>query len=335
MSDDLAPQPLPARDAKGFPRLRRLRRTDGIRRMVCETTLSSHDLIAPLFVLPGHGAEEEISSLPGQCRYSVDRLPPVLSRLQAAGVPGVLLFGLPAHKDHQGSEAWDDNGAAQRATRLIKRDFPDLCVFTDLCLCPFTSHGHCGVLNGQEIDNDATLPLLAKAALSLAHAGADFIAPSDMMDGRVAAIRNALDAAGMEMTGILSYSTKFASAFYGPFREAAHSAPAFGDRRGYQMDPANAREAVRESLQDEAEGADMLMVKPALAFLDVIRAVREATRLPLACYNVSGEYAMVKAAAERGWIDERRVVLESLIGMKRAGADLIITYHALDAAGWL
>lgn len=317
------------------PRLRRLRRSDAIRRMVRETALAPDDFLYPLFVLPGENRVEPILSLPGQMRYSVDRLPPVLQRLCDAGIPGVLLFGLPASKDETGSEAWNDEGATQNATRLIKREFPQLCVFTDLCLCPFTTHGHCGVLNGEEVDNDATLPLLAKAALSQARAGADFVAPSDMMDGRVAAIRSVLDREGLCATGILSYSTKFASAFYGPFREAAGSAPAFGDRKAYQMDPANAREAVRESLQDEAEGADMLMVKPALAFLDVIRAVREVSRLPLACYNVSGEYAMVKAAAERGWIDEKRVVLELLTGMKRAGADLIISYHAPDAAKWL
>lgn len=324
------------RECETLPvRLRRLRGSEAVRRMVRETTLAVADLIMPLFVLPGTDREEEISSLPGQKRYTVDRLPPVLTRIRDAKIPGVLLFGLPEHKDGTGSEAWSDEGAAQRATRLIKADFPELCVFTDLCLCPFTSHGHCGVLRGQEVDNDATLPLLALAALSQARAGADFIAPSDMMDGRVGAIRSALDQGDFSTTGILSYSTKFASAFYGPFREAAQSAPSFGDRRGYQIDPANTREAVRESLLDEAEGADMLMVKPALAFLDVIRAVREATRLPLVCYNVSGEYAMVKAAAERGWLDEERTVLEILTSMKRAGADLIITYHALDASAWL
>ena len=317
-------------------RMRRLRRNATIRNMLSETSLAPHDLIMPLFVLPGAGRCEEINGMPGQLRRSVDRLPEFCAQLVEAGVPAVLIFGLPQQKDETGSEAWSETGATQEAVRIIKREFPQLCVITDVCLCPYTTHGHCGLVGRDgAVLNDETLPLLARVALSHARAGADFFAPSDMMDGRVAAIRAVLEAEGCAETGIIAYSTKFASAFYGPFREAAGSAPAFGDRSGYQLSPANAREALRESLLDETEGADMLMVKPALAYLDIVKSVRENSRLPLLCYNVSGEYAMVKAAAEKGWLEERRTVLEMLLSMKRAGADLIITYHALDAARWL
>ena len=304
--------------------------------MVRETHLRTDDLILPLFVVAGQGVRHEIASMPGNYHLSVDQLGPEIERVMAAGVPAVLLFGLPEHKDESGSEAWAEGGAVQRAVAEIKRLAPELCVITDVCLCEYTSHGHCGQLGpGGEVLNDPTLALLTRAAVSHAQAGADIVAPSDMMDGRVGAIREGLDGAGFENTAIMSYAVKYASGFYGPFREAADSAPQCGDRRGYQMDPANAREALREAALDLEEGADFLMVKPALAYLDVVRTVADEFPVPLAAYNVSGEFAMVKAAAARGWIDERRVVMELLTSIKRAGADLILTYHALDAAAWL
>lgn len=321
-----------------FPqsRPRRLRRTEQIRRLVRETHLQVADLVLPLFVASGQGVRREIGSMPGNFQLSVDQLGPEIDRVLAAGLPAVLLFGLPEHKDPVGSEAWAETGAVQRAIAEIKRLAPELCVITDVCLCEYTSHGHCGQLDeGGEVLNDPTLQLLARAAVSHAQAGADIVAPSDMMDGRVGAIRAALDEAHLSPVAIMSYAVKYASGFYGPFREAADSAPQFGDRRGYQMDPANAREALREAALDVEEGADFLMVKPALSYLDVVRTVADAFPLPLAAYNVSGEFAMVKAAAQRGWIDEKRVALEILTSIKRAGADIILTYHALDAAAWL
>ena len=318
-----------------FPqtRLRRLRRTVALRDLVRETELSPERLIAPLFVA---AAAEPIDSMPGQSRLTISGAVAEAGELAALGVPGVLLFGIPDHKDVEGSGAWDDEAPVQLAVRAIKAAHPDLVVMTDVCLCEYTSHGHCGVLRDDgAVDNDATLELLARTAVSHARAGADVIAPSDMMDGRVGAIRSELDAEGFEELPILAYAAKFASAFYGPFREAAGSTPSRGDRRSYQLDPANAREALRETELDIAEGADMVMVKPALAYLDVIAAVRAITRLPLAAYNVSGEYAMVKAAVATGAFDERAVVLETLTAIRRAGADMIITYHAKDAARWL
>ena len=317
-------------------RPRRLRRTAALRALVRETRLHTADLIQPLFVVHGSGVSREISSLPGIRHLSVDHsLDAESDRLVGLGIRAVLLFGLPASKDPLGSENFADDGIVQRALRRLRDRHPDLLLLSDICCCEYTSHGHCGILKGDQVDNDATLELLGRAAVSHATAGADIVAPSAMMDGQVAAIRSALDAAELKDIAILSYAVKFASAFYGPFREAAGSAPAFGDRRGYQMDPANGREALLEAALDEAEGADMLMVKPALAYLDVVHAVRAQTTLPLVAYNVSGEYAMVKAAAANGWIDERRVVLEALLGMRRAGADAIISYHAADVAGWL
>ena len=317
-----------------FPitRCRRLRRTETLRRMVRETSLSVADLIYPLFVAPGQKVKEEIPSMPGNYRWSVDLLPAEVEEVASLGIPAVLLFGIPEGKDEVGSHAYADDGIVQRAVRRIKESVPDLVVITDVCLCEYTSHGHCGIVRNGEVDNDATLNLLARTAVSHAAAGADIVAPSDMMDGRVAAIRSALDANGFELIPIMSYAAKFASAFYGPFREAADSAPQFGDRRGYQMDPANSREALREVQLDIAEGADIVMVKPALSYLDIIRQVREMTDLPLAAYNVSGEFSMVKAAAMMGWLDEERVVIEILTSIKRAGADLILTYWAKDVA---
>jgi len=316
-------------------RLRRLRRSSGMRALVRETRLSPDRFVAPLFVRHGKGLEEPIASLPGVSRLSPDEALAEARELLSAGVPAVILFGIPEKKDEMGSEAWDDGGAVQETVRLLKREVPELLVMTDVCLDEYTSHGHCGVIRDGEVDNDATLPLLAKATLSQARAGSDVVAPSDMMDGRVAAIRRSLDENGFAETVILAYSAKSASAFYGPFREAAGSAPQFGDRRGYQMDGANRREAMREIALDLAEGADAVMVKPALAYLDVIREARERFDVPIAAYNVSGEYAMVKAAAANGWIDEKRIVLEILTGIARAGADFILTYHAKDAARWL
>ncbi len=317
-------------------RPRRLRGTPALRSMVRETTLDVHDLIDPLFVVPGAGRERRpIGSMPGVFQMTVDALRAEAEQVASLGLPAVLLFGLPEAKDEQASGAWDDDGIVQRAVRALKADNPDLLVFTDVCLCEYMSHGHCGVVRGDKILNDPTLDLLARTAVSHAAAGADVVAPSDMMDGRVAAIRRALDGQGFADTPILSYAAKYASAMYGPFREAADSAPLFGDRRSYQMDPANRREALKEVAQDIAEGADMVMVKPVLAFLDIIRDVRELTHLPLAAYNVSGEYAMVKAAAAQGWLDERAAALEILTSIKRAGADMILSYHAKDAARWL
>ncbi len=317
-----------------FPvaRLRRLRRTAALRSLVRETRLSLDDFVLPLFVGPESLAND---ALPALGRFSVEDLVDETEELVRAGVRAVLLFGIPEAKDDDGSGAWDADGIVQRALRELRPRFPELVVITDVCLCEYTSHGHCGVLDGEEIANDETLELLARTAVSHAEAGADAVCPSDMMDGRVGAIRAALDEGGFEATPIVAYSAKYASAFYGPFREAAESAPAFGDRRGYQMDPANVREAVRECQLDVAEGADVLIVKPALPNLDVIRAVRERFELPLAAFNVSGEYAMVKAAAARGWLDERQAVLESLTAIKRAGADVVISYWTRDLARWL
>lgn len=316
-------------------RFRRLRSSDKIRRLVRETRLSPSELIYPIFVEEGSGLRQPVDSMPGVFRYSVDRLHEILDRVSASGIAGILIFGIPTHKDAQASEAYSESGVTQQAIRYIKANYPDLLVIADVCLCEYTSHGHCGVVHGDEICNDETLPLLCKMAVSLADAGADVIAPSDMMDGRVAAIRDALDRAGHLNTPIMSYSAKFASGYYSPFRDAADSAPAFGDRRTYQMDSANGREAIREIADDIDEGADIVMVKPALAYLDIVHAARARFDVPLAAYNVSGEYAMVKAAAQMGWIDEKRIVLENLTAIKRAGAEIIITYHALDAAEWL
>jgi porphobilinogen synthase len=318
-------------------RPRRLRRSSALRSMLAETRLDARQLIHPLFVRAGRGVDRTIDSMPGHAQRSVDRLAAEIDDVDALGLPAVLLFGLPASKDETGSGAWDASGPVPQAIAAIKRRAGELVVIADVCLCEYTSHGHCGVLDGVTgaVANDATLPLLAQAAVAYADAGADVVAPSAMMDGQVAAIRAALDDAGHGDVAIMSYAVKYASAFYGPFREAAESAPAFGDRRSYQMDPANAREALREASLDVAEGADMLMVKPAGPYLDVVRRVRERFDLPLAAYQVSGEYAMVKAAAERGWLDERRAALESLVGIRRAGADLVITYFAKDAARWL
>ena len=316
-------------------RPRRLRRSENIRAMVRETELSVKDFVYPIFVVPGENIKEEIPSMLGCFHLSVDRASEQAKELSALGIPSVEVFGLPEYKDEIGSSAWDATSPVQRAIAAIKKAEPALIVVGDVCLCQYTSHGHCGKLSGHEVENDATLPLLARTAVSQAEAGADIVAPSDMMDGRIAALREALDEAGFSHVSIMSYAVKYASAYYGPFRDAADSAPSFGDRRAYQMDPANAREAMKEVALDLAEGADIIMVKPALAYLDVVRRVREAIDRPVAVYNVSGEYAMVKAAAANGWIDEERIVLETLTGMKRAGADIIITYHAIDAAKWL
>ncbi len=318
-----------------YYRPRRLRASTLLRRMVREATLSKDDLVYPLFVVPGQGVRAEIESLPGCFHLSVDELVREAESVAELGIPAVLLFGLPERKDERGSEAYDPEGIIQRAVRALKAAEVPVVVICDVCLCEYTSHGHCGVVVEGQVDNDATLELLARIAVTAADAGADMVAPSDMMDGRVRAIREALDAGGHQQVPIMSYAAKYASAFYGPFREAAQCAPQFGDRAGYQMDPPNVREAVREVLLDLDEGADIVMVKPALAYMDVIRAVREATTAPLACYNVSGEYAMVKAAAARGWLDEQRVAMEILTGFKRAGADLILTYFAKDAVRWM
>ena len=317
-----------------FPvtRLRRFRRTSGLRGLVRETRLSLDDFVMPLFVGPEPLANDE---LPGLARHSVDSVVGEADELNGLGVKALLLFGIPEEKDEEGSGAYDDDGIVQRALRALRDRHPELVLLTDVCLCEYTSHGHCGVLDGDEVDNDETLALLQRTAVSHVEAGADAVAPSDMMDGRVAAIRTALDDAGHESTPILAYSVKYASAFYGPFREAAESAPAFGDRRGYQMDPANVREALRECELDVEEGADMLMVKPALPCLDVIRAVREEFDLPLAAYNVSGEYAMLKAAVAKGWMDERQAAVESLTAIKRAGADVVVSYWTKELARWL
>lgn len=320
-----------------FPttRLRRLRRTPGLRALVRETSLDVGDLAYPLFVCPGEGVTEPLEGLQGIGRRSVDVLCDEAEEAHRLGVPAVLLFGIPEEKDAVGSGAYADDGIVQRALRELRRRLPELVLITDVCLCEYTSHGHCGVIEGGEVLNDPSLELLARTAVSHVEAGADAVAPSDMMDGRVGAIRSALDDAGRESVPVIAYSAKFASAFYGPFREVADSAPAFGDRRSYQMDPANLREALRECALDIDEGADMIMVKPALPYLDLIRSVRDRFDVPLAAYNVSGEYAMVKAAAASGWLDERQAALESLLAIKRAGADVIFTYWAKEAAAWL
>jgi porphobilinogen synthase len=306
-----------------------------LRRLVRETSVSPDDFVYPLFVVHGQDVREEIPTMPGQHHLSLDLLPAEASELRSLGIPAVLLFGLPASKDEEGSEAYADDGIVQRAVRVLKDADPGVVVITDVCLCEYTSHGHCGVISGGEVDNDASLELIARTAVSHARAGADIVAPSDMMDGRVGAIREGLDEAGFAQTPLMSYAAKYASAFYGPFREAAESAPQFGDRRGYQMDPPNAREALSEIDDDLAEGADIVMVKPALPYLDVLAKARERFDAPLAAYNVSGEYAMLHAAAINGWLDLRPAVIESLTSIKRAGADVIITYHAKEAARWL
>ena len=315
-------------------RFRRLRSSEAIRNLVRETKVSKSELIYPIFIEEGENIKKPVESMPGIFRYSIDRADELLEEITDSSISGLLIFGIPKHKDELATSAYDDNGVTQQAIRYIKENYPKLLVIADVCLCEYTSHGHCGVVHDHKIINDETLPLLSKMAVSLAKAGADIIAPSDMMDGRVAAIRDALDENGFTDTPIMSYSAKFASAYYSPFRDAAESAPCFGDRKTYQMDGANGREALREIEDDIAESADIVMVKPALAYLDI---VKEASRLgyPLAVYNVSGEYSMVKAAAQNGWIDEKKIVLENLTAMKRAGANIIITYHALDAARWL
>ena len=316
-----------------FPenRPRRLRRTETLRRMVRETSLSVNDFIYPLFVVPGSGVRDPVGSMPGVFHLSVDALVKEAEEVRNLGIPSILLFGIPEKKDELGSGAYGKDGIVQRAVRELKKKVSDLVVVTDVCMCEYTSHGHCGVIKDGDVDNDSTLDLLARTALSHAEAGADMVAPSDMMDGRVGAIRESLDENGFSHIPIMSYAAKYASSFYGPFRDAAHSAPQFGDRRSYQMDPANSREAIREISLDVEEGADIIMVKPALAYLDVIRWARREFDLPLAAYNVSGEYSMIKAAAEKGWLDGNRVMMEVLTSIKRAGADIIITYFAKDA----
>jgi len=320
-----------------FPatRLRRLRRTDRLRSLVRETRLDLADFVMPLFVCPGEGVTHPLEGLPGIAQRSVDALVDEVETLAALGVSAVLLFGIPEEKDEEASGAYEEDGIVQRALRELRLRFPDLVLATDVCLCEYTSHGHCGIVRGEEIDNDASLELLARTAVSHAEAGADTVCPSDMMDGRVGAIRAALDDEGFEQIPIVSYAAKYASAFYGPFREAAESAPSFGDRRGYQLDPANVREALRECELDVREGADALLVKPALPYLDVVRAARERFELPVGAYNVSGEYAMLKAAARAGWLDERQAALESLTAIRRAGADFIVSYWTKELAEWL
>lgn len=316
-------------------RFRRLRRDERIRSMMQETRLHPKNFIYPVFVIEGEKIKNPVASMPGVFQYSVDRLDEILEQVKEAAIGGIMLFGIPQHKDPQGSQAYAADGVTQRAVRFIKEYYPEIYIVVDVCLCEYTSHGHCGMVCGNEILNDETLPYLVKMAVSLVEAGADMVAPSDMMDGRIAAIRKGLDEAGFTQVPIMAYSAKFASAYYGPFREAAHSAPEFGDRRSYQMDCANGQEALREIGADIEEGADIVMVKPALAYLDVLREAALTFDMPLAVYNVSGEYAMVKAAAANGWIDERRGVMENLTAMKRAGARVIITYHALDAVRWI
>ncbi|MBD5460526.1 MAG: porphobilinogen synthase [Lachnospiraceae bacterium] len=318
-------------------RLRRLRVSPAMRDMVRENHVRTEELIYPVFVMEGQDICSPVKSMPGICQYSPDRLPEELDRVVKAGVGAVLLFGIPAHKDETGSGAYDEHGIVQEAIRFIKAEekYRHLLVIADVCLCEYTSHGHCGLVKDGEILNDETLPLLARTAVSYAAAGADIVAPSDMMDRRVGVIREALDAHGFTNIPIMAYSAKFASAFYGPFRDAAHSAPGFGDRRTYQMDPANRREAMREVEEDILEGADMVIAKPGIAYMDIIRDIAEKYNIPIAAYNVSGEYSMVKAAAANGWIDEKKTVMEIMVGFKRAGAKMIITYHALDVAGWL
>ena len=322
----------------GYPtyRPRRMRRTANLRAMICENTLSVKDLIFPLFVVPGENIKHEIETLSGNYHWSVDRVLEPVKEAAELGIPAVLLFGVPSYKDELGSSAWDMNEPVQQACKVIKENYPDMVIITDVCMCEYTNHGHCGKLDERTtVDNDATLPLLAKVAVSHAQAGADMIAPSNMMDGYVKAIREALDENGFIDIPIMAYAAKFASAYYGPFRAAADSAPSHGDRKGYQEDPANSDEALREVALDIEEGADIVMVKPALAFLDIVQRVHETFNRPLCVYNVSGEFAMVKAAAEKGWIDEKRIVMETMTSFKRAGAKMIITYHALDVAKWL
>ena len=316
-------------------RFRRLRRDERIRSMMQETRLHPKNFIYPVFVIEGEKIKNPVASMPGVFQYSVDCLDEIMEQVKAASIGGIMLFGIPQHKDPQGSQAYATDGVTQRAVRFIKEHYPEIYIVVDVCLCEYTSHGHCGMVCGNEILNDETLPYLVEMAVSLVEAGADMVAPSDMMDGRIAAIREGLDEAGFTQVPIMAYSAKFASAYYGPFREAAHSAPGFGDRRSYQMDCANGQEALREIGADIEEGADIVMVKPALAYLDVLREAALTFDLPLAVYNVSGEYAMVKAAAANGWIDGRRIVMENLMAMKRAGARVIITYHALDAVRWI
>ena len=320
-----------------FPayRPRRLRRTEKLRALVRETELSVNHLVFPLFIVPGKGVKEEVSSMPGVFRFSVDKIADEAREIEDLGIPAVILFGIPERKDEIGSEAYARKGIVQRAIEAIKKATSELLVVTDVCLCEYTSHGHCGIIKKGEVDNDSTLEQLARTAVSHAKAGADMVAPSDMMDGRVGRIREALDEAGFSHIPIMSYAVKYCSSFYGPFREAAESAPQFGDRRSYQMDPANAREALREATLDVEEGADILMVKPALPYLDIIRSLRESFNHPIAAYQVSGEYAMIKAAAQKGWLDEKRVVLESLLSIRRAGADIILTYFAKEVASKL
>lgn len=320
-----------------FPqtRMRRLRKNENFRRMVRESHLRVDDLIYPLFVVPGSGVREEVPSMPGVFRCSVDKISEEARKAASLGIPAVILFGVPEEKDEAASGAYSEEGIIQKALRELKEKVPELILITDVCLCEYTSHGHCGIIKDERVDNDITIQILAQTAVSHADAGADMVAPSDMMDGRIAAVRESLDESGYPDIPIMSYAAKYSSAFYGPFRDAAESAPEFGDRRSYQMDPPNVLEAIREVELDIEEGADIVMVKPALAYMDVIRVVRESFDLPVAVYNVSGEYAMVKAAAEKGWVDERRIVTEILTGFKRAGADMILTYHAKDAAKWL
>lgn len=316
-------------------RTRRLRTTENMRSLVRETYFHPSDFVYPIFVAEGQNIKNAVDSMPGIYQYSIDRMDEELERIWEAGIKSILIFGIPAHKDEVGSGAYDSHGIVQEAIRYIKKRYPKMIVIADVCLCEYTSHGHCGLIHGQEVLNDETLPLLCKMSVTCAQAGADIIAPSDMMDGRVKAIREALDEAGLYQVPIMAYSAKYVSAYYGPFREAAESAPAFGDRKSYQMDPANGKEAIVEAETDIEEGADIVMVKPALAYLDVIKDVSDRFNVPIAAYNVSGEYSMVKAAAKNGWIDEKRVVLENLTAMKRAGAKILITYHALDVAEWL
>ncbi len=316
-------------------RPRRLRHNESIRRLVRETTLSPDDFIAPVFVIAGSNIKLDIPSMPGVCQYSIDRVQEEIDRLLAVGVSRIILFGIPKEKDNVGSDSFSENGIIQQALRSIKQANPDVYAITDICMCEYTDHGHCGIIVGDDVDNDMTLGYLQKQVVSHAMAGVDMVAPSGMMDGMVEAIRYSLDEAGYETIPIMSYAVKYGSAFFGPFREAAESAPQFGDRKTYQMDPGNVREGIKEALIDAEEGADIIMVKPALAYLDVIRAVKENTLLPVACYNVSGEYSMIKAAAEKGWIDGEKVMMESLLSMKRAGADIIITYFAQEAAALL
>ena len=319
-------------ETESFKRLRRLRMTEAFRSMVRETELNPRDFIYPLFVVPGKNFRKEVKSMPGVFQLSVDEVVKECRDVLALGIPAIILFGIPEHKDEMGSEAYDPDGIVQRAIRAIKKDVPELAVITDVCLCEYTSHGHCGIVRGDEIVNDESIGLLAKEALTHAEAGADMVAPSDMFDGRVSAIRRILDEHNFQKLPIMSYAAKYSSGFYGPFRDAAESAPKFGDRRSHQMDPANSNEALREVEQDIAEGADLVMVKPALSYLDIIRRVKDRFSMPTAAYNVSGEYSMIKAAGRAGWIDEQRVMMEVLTSIKRAGADLILTYFAKDAS---